>query len=214
MTAFSCVPSLTMESFSRSCSKPEALVQALESTSFPEQADRISARYVEEEDVLILVMLGQEYVIRHDGVYLHGQRAPETHTTMILDYLYSSGTTFLLIPWRPIGDFARASAPEFRKNVELPIASYATEIIARGNAFLPMLDATMVKSLIGSDMAFTVKALPKVYLHVELSQETQDFPAEAWVLFSNNAQEFLALSNLRILTEVFKDRLLSLLRIY
>jgi hypothetical protein len=186
----------------------------LESTSFPEQADRIGARYVETEDVLVLVMLGQEYMIRHDGVYLHGQRAPEAHTTVILDYLSSSGTTFILIPWRPIGDFARASASEFRKKVELPITSYATEIIARASAFLPMLDATLVKSLIGSDIAFTVKVLPKVHLHVELSRETQDFPAEAWVLFSNNAQEFLVLSNLRILTEVFKDRLLSLLRIY
>jgi len=77
-----------------------------------------------------------------------------------------------------------------------------------------MVDAEAVPSLIGSDMAITVRALPKVSLHVELSQETQDFPAEAWVLFSNNAHEFLTAPNLQILAEVFKDRLLSLLRIY
>ena len=189
-------------------------MKALESTSFPELADRISARYVEEEDALLLVMLGQEYAIRHAGVYLHGQRAPEAHTRMILDYLYSSGTTFLQVPWRPMGDFSGASAGEFRKKVELPITTFATEIIARANVLLPMVDATRANSLIGSDIAFTVKALPKVYLQVELSQETQDFPAESWVLFSNNAHEFLSLSNLRILAEAFKDRLLSLLRIY
>jgi hypothetical protein len=202
------------QDFSNRRSKPEALVNPLESISFPELASRISARYIEGEDALIVVMLGQEYTIRHDGVYLHGQRAPEAHTTVLLNYLFSSGTTFLEIPWRPIGDFSGASSPEFRKKVELPITSYATEIIARANVLLPMMDAGMVKSLIGSDIAFTVKALPRVYLHVELSQETQDFPAEAWVLFSNNAQEFLVLSNLLILTEVFKDRILSLLRIY
>jgi len=189
-------------------------VKALESTSFLELADRINARYMKEEDALLLIMLGQEYVIRHDGVYLHGQRAPEAHAKVVLDYLYSSGTTFLQTPWRPIGDFAGASTLEFRKKVELPITSYATEIIDRANAILPMVDAERVNSLIGSDIAFTVKALPKVYLRVELSRETQDFPAEAWVLFSNNAHEFLALSNLRILAEVFKDRILSLLRIY
>lgn len=189
-------------------------MKTLETTLFPELAKRTSARYVEEEDALFLVMLGQEYAIRHDGIYLHGQRAPETHATVILDYVHSSGTTLLQIPWRPISDFPGAFAPEFRKKVELPITSYATEIIARASALLPMLDATLVKSLINSDIAFTVRALPKVSLHVELSRETRDFPAEAWVLFSNNAHEFLALSSLRILTEAFKDRILSLLRIY
>jgi hypothetical protein len=53
-----------------------------------------------------------------------------------------------------------------------------------------------------------------VYLHLELCQETQDFPADAWILFSNNANEFLTLSGLQALAELFKDRLLSLLRIY
>ena len=77
-----------------------------------------------------------------------------------------------------------------------------------------MIDAEAVPSLIGSEMSLTVRVLPKVYLHVELSQETQDFPAEAWVLFSNNANEFLTAQGLQTLAEMFKDRLLSLLRIY
>jgi len=98
--------------------------------------------------------------------------------------------------------------------VELPISNYAAEIITRVNILLPMLDAQTTPSLIGSDMAITVRALPKVSLHVELSQETQDFPAEAWVLFSNNANEFLLVPSLHVLAEMFKDRLLSLLRIY
>jgi hypothetical protein len=63
-------------------------------------------------------------------------------------------------------------------------------------------------------MAISIQALPKVYLHLELSQETQDFPHEAWVLFSNNANKFLLAPRLQALAEVFKDRLLSLLRIY
>jgi hypothetical protein len=63
-------------------------------------------------------------------------------------------------------------------------------------------------------MAITVRALPKVNLHIELYQETQDFPAEVWVLFSNNADQFLPTPSLHLLAEMFKDRLLSLLRIY
>ncbi len=94
------------------------------------------------------------------------------------------------------------------------MTQYASEIIARANSILPMVDAQTVPSIIGSDIAITVRALPKVYLHVELSQETQDFPAEAWVLFSNNAREFLGLPCLHSLAELFKDRLASLLRIY
>ena len=53
-----------------------------------------------------------------------------------------------------------------------------------------------------------------MYLHVEMSQETQEFPSEAWILFSNNANEFLSAENLQTLGEIFKDRLLSVLRIY
>ncbi len=94
------------------------------------------------------------------------------------------------------------------------MTQYTAEIITRANSLLPMVDAKTVPSIIGSDMAITVRALPKVYLHVELSQETQDFPAEAWILFSNNANEFLSLPSLQSLAELFKDRLVSLLRIY
>ena len=79
---------------------------------------------------------------------------------------------------------------------------------------LPMFDGMGVPSLIGSDMAITMRALPRVYLHVEMSQETQEFPSEAWILFSNNANEFLSAENLQTLGEIFKDRLLSVLRIY
>jgi hypothetical protein len=182
--------------------------------SFPEQAERISALYNEEEDALLLGMLGQEYLIRHSGIFLHGQQAPDVHASVINDYLSSSGTMMSLMPWRTIGDFFGQSSPDFRRRVELPISNYAAEIITRANILLPMLDAQTTPSLISSDMAFTVCALPKVNLHVELSQETQDFPAEAWVLFSNNANEFLLAPSLHVLAEMFKDRLLSLLRIY
>ena len=189
-------------------------MRSLAHTSFPEQADRICALYNEEEDTLLLGLLGQEYVIRHDGISLHGQQAPEVHRAVILDYLFSSGTSLDLMPWRTIGDFSGQASQDFRKRVELPIINYATEIITRANTFLPMVSAKTVPSLIGSDMAITVQALPKVYLHLELSQETQDFPPEAWVLFSNNANKFLPAQRLQALAEVFKDRLLSLLRIY
>jgi hypothetical protein len=194
--------------------RPEIIVKTFVHTSFQKQAERINARYNQEEDVLLLGMLGQEYVIRHGGVSLHGQQAPEVHTTVIHDYLSSSGTTLSLMPWRTIGDFPGQSLPDFRKRVELPISNFAAEIITRVNTLLPMVDAEMTPSLIGSDMAISVRALPKVNLHVELSQETQDFPAEAWVLFSNNANEFLLMPSLHLLAEMFKDRLLSLLRIY
>jgi len=189
-------------------------VKAFAHTSFPKQAERISAHYNEEEDALLLSMLGQEYVIRHSGVFLHGQQAPEIHASVIHDYISSSGTTLNMLPWRTIGDFSDQASPDFRKRVELPISNYAVDLITRANTLLPMVDAETTPSLIGSDMAITVRALPKVNLHVELSQETQDFPAEAWVLFSNNANEFLLTPSLCVLAEMFKDRLLSLLRIY
>lgn len=192
----------------------ETPVKTLEHAPFPELAERIIALYSEEEDALLLGMLGQEYVVRRDGIFLHGQKAPEAHATVILGYVFSSGAELTKLPWRTIGDFSGRPLPDFRKRVELPLINYAAEIAARSNPLLSMVDASSGPSLIGSDMAITVRALPKVYLHLELSQETQDFPAEAWMLFSNNANEFLSVPNLLTLAEAFKDRLLSLLRIY
>jgi hypothetical protein len=189
-------------------------MKALHTISFPDLADRVVALYNEEADALLLGMLGQEYVIRHDGILLHGQRAPEAHAAIILDYLLSSGNTPRVTPWRALGDFSGRQVPDFRKRVELPLTNYAAEIITRAGSLLPMLDAEAVPSLIGSDMAITIRALPKVHLRVELSQETQDFPAEAWILYSNNANSFLTEPSLQALAEVFKDRMLSLLRIY
>jgi hypothetical protein len=189
-------------------------VKSLKQISFPKLAERVIALYNEEEDALLLGMLGQEYVIHREGIFLHGQKSPEINSSIILDYLFSSGTTPTMMPWRAIGDFEGKLSSTFRKKVELPLTNYAPEIITRANTLLPMIDAEAVPSLIGSDMAMTVRALPKVSLHVELSQETQDFPAEAWVLFSNNAHEFLTVPSLQVLAEVFKDRILSLLRIY
>ncbi len=176
-------------------------------------AERVCALYNEERDALLLGMLGQEYEISHDGIFIRGQKAPATHGTVILDYLLSKGTAITMMPWRTLTHFGDAVIPGFRKKVEEPISAFTTEILSSNN-ILPMLDAKSVPSLIGSDLAFTVRALPKVFIHVELSQETQDFPAEAWMLFSNNANEFLTVPNLHILAEILKDRLLSLLRIY
>lgn len=189
-------------------------MKALEHASFPAIAERVGALYNEEQDALLLALLGQEYIIRRDGIFLHGQKAPDSHASVILDYLFSSGTALILTPWRTIGDFPGARCADFRKNVELPVAQHAAEVITRAQAILPMFDGKDAPSLIGSDMAITMRALPMVYLHVEMSQETQDFPVEAWILFSNNAREFLNAENLQALGETFKDRLLSLLRIY
>ncbi len=188
-------------------------MKSLKHCSFPEMAERVSALYSEEQDALLLGMLGQEYEIRRDGIFVRNQKAPEPHGAVILDYLFSSGTAGTMLPWRTLGDFG-AAKPDFRKKVEEPLSGYTSEILARANNLLPMLDAKAVPSLIGSDLALTVRALPKVYLHIELSQETQDFPSEAWMLFSNNAHEFLSVPNLQVLAEIFKDRLLGLLRIY
>jgi Domain of unknown function (DUF3786) len=189
-------------------------VKALEHISFPEIAERVSALYNEDQDALLLGMLGQEYIIRRNGVYIRGQQAPEAHASVVLEYLFAPGASPVVLPWRAIGDFADRAVPDFRKKVELPLAPYATEIIARANSLFPMMDAETASNIIGSDLAFTVRALPKVYLHVEVSEETQDFPAEVWLLFSNNANGFLSLPNLHALAEMFKDRLLSLIRIY
>jgi len=189
-------------------------VKALEHISFPNMAERVSALYNEKEDALLLTMLGQEYVVRRGGISLHGQKAPEGHTAVIIDYLFSDGTALTMTPWCTISDFSVSPMPDFRKKVELPVIQYAAEIITRANALLPMFDAKEVPSLINSDMAIMVRALPKVYLRVELSQETQDFPAEVWILFSNNASDFLSVASLQTMAEIFKDRLLSLLRIY
>ena len=189
-------------------------MKALELASFPGMAERVSALYNEDQDALLLAMLGQEYIIRHEGIFLHGQKAPDNHSSVILDYLFSNGSASVTMPWRTINDFSGGTFPEFRRKVELPVTQYAAELITRANAILPMLDGKVVTSIIGSDMAITVRALPKVYLHVELSQETQDFPAETWVLFSNNAHEFMSVTSLQMLAEIFKDRVLSLVRIY
>jgi hypothetical protein len=190
------------------------VVKSLEHVSFTEIAERICALYNEEQDALLLGMLGQEYIIRRNGVFLRGQKAPDAHAAVVLDYLAASDTASVLMPWRSIGDFTGKASPEFRKKVELPMIQYVPEIITRAKTLLPMMDGQPAPSIINSDFAITVRALPKVYLHVELSQETQDFPADAWILFSNNASEFVAIRSLHSLAEMFKERLLGLIRIY
>jgi hypothetical protein len=189
-------------------------VKTLEHISFRETAARICALYNEEEDALLLGMIGQEYLIRRDGVFLRGQKAPDIHAAVIVDYLFSPDAETVILPWRSMGDFSGGMVTDFRSRVELPLTHYALDIISRVNSLLPMLDAKIESSIINSDVAISVRALPKVHLHIELSQENQDFPPEAWVLFSNNAGTFLDLPNLQSLAEIFKDRLLGLLRIY
>jgi len=190
------------------------MMTALEHTSFPELAERVSGLYNEETDSILLALLGQEYVVSRTGITLRGQKAPETHEAVILDYLSSPGTTLVESPWRALGDFFGLPAPDFRKRVEMPLAPHVTEFVTRANALLPHFDGFPSSSLLGSDLAFTARALPKVALHVEMSLENQEFPPEVWVLFSNNADHFLRGKHLQLLGELFKDRLLSLLRIY
>lgn len=189
-------------------------MKALEHISFSELAERACALYSADDDTLLLGVLGQEYLVTHEGVFLHGQRAPESHTAVVMNYLVAPVKDMVMTPWRAIGDFPGGASSDFRRKVEVPISHYAAEVVSRATVLLPMIDAKTTRSLIGSDIAVTVRALPKVYLHVELSQETQDFPAEAWILYSNNADTFLNSPGLLALAEIFKDRLSSLIRIY
>jgi hypothetical protein len=159
-------------------------------------------------------MLGQEYHIFRDGVRLCGQKAPENQERLLIEYLLSSGSRLIELPWRSLGDFGAGSGAEFRQRVELPLAQHADDFIVRANVILPLFDAQPAPSMIGSDLAVTVRALPRIRLHIELSRESQDFPSEAWFLFSQNANEFLGAASLQVLGELCKDRILSLIRIY
>lgn len=188
--------------------------KVLEGISFPLCAERVGAVYEDKTDTLRLIMLGQEYTISRSGIILRGQKAPDAHVTVLLAYLSSPGAPFLETPWRAIGDFAASTATELRKRVEIPLAPHVSDFISRANTLAPLFGAFPSPSLIGSDSAITVRALPKVHFHVEMSRENQEFPPEVWVLFSNNADQFLGLEHLQLLAELFKDRLLSLLRIY
>jgi len=189
-------------------------LNALKHISFAEIADQACALYNEEHDELLLGMFGQEYVVKHDGVLLRGQKAPDAHADVVIGYLQASGVKPVLTPWRSIRDFSEVPIPEFRETVEMPLLHAARDIISRANVLLPMVEASVSSSLVNSDLAFTVRALPNVYLHVELSRESQEFPAEAWVLYSNNAAAFLTVQKLLTLAVLFKDRLLGLARIY
>jgi hypothetical protein len=186
----------------------------LEEAPFPALAERTGAFYSDRDDSLCLALLGQEYFIGRNGVTLQGQKAPENHEALILDYLLSSGTMMREVPWRSFADFGEPGAPEFRKKVELPLIQHVSDFISRANTIVPLFDAAIVSSMIGSDMAITVRALPRVHLHIELSLEDREFPSEAWVLFSNNANEFLSVNGMQRLGELCKERILSLLRIY
>jgi Domain of unknown function (DUF3786) len=177
-------------------------------------AGRVGASFREEDGSLRLQMLGQEYRIFPDGVRLCGQKAPENQERVVIDYLTSSGTRLIELPWRSWGDFGGGSGAEFRQRVELPLAQHVTDFIERANVILPLFDAQPAPSVIGSDLAITVSALPRIRLHIELSRESQDFPSEAWFLFSHNANEFLGAASLQVLGELCKDRILSLIRIY
>ena len=191
-----------------------ASVNTLSRIAFSEIAKRLGARYDGTRDVLLLDMLGQEYVIGRDGVLIRGQKAPDAHAMVIIDYVRSHGRYLVLTPWRSLRDFSEAAAVDFRQAVEAPIAHSARDIIARADVLLPMFGAGISQSLIKSDLAFTVRAMPNVHLHVEVCCESQDFPAESWLLFSNNATDFLPPQSLQALAELFKERLLSLARIY
>lgn len=189
-------------------------MKALEHASFPEIADRISALYNEEEDALLLGMLGQDYVVRRSGIFLHGQKAPEHHVAVISDYLFSRGSAVVMTPWHSFGDFTGEGLSDFRKKVEQPLAQYVSEFVGRAHTLMPLFDAKPAQGVINSDLTLVVRALPKVYLHVDLARETEDFPPEVWVKYSNNADAFLSAANLKLLAELFKDRLLSILRVY
>ena len=186
----------------------------LEDISLSALAERAGASYIDDEGSLRLQMLGQEYHIRKEGIRLRGQKAPENHEKIIVEYLLSSGTELVELPWRSIGDCSSVHAAEFRQRVELPLAQHVNDFVTRAAIILPLFDAERSASIIGSDMAITVRALPRVRLHIEWSREDQEFPSEVWVLFSNNASAFLGGSGLQMLGELCKDRILSLIRIY
>jgi len=187
---------------------------SLQDISLSAAAGRLGASYHKEDGSLRLSMLGQEYHVCRDGIRLCGQKAPENQERVLVEYLLSAGNELVELPWRSIGDFSGVPGMDFRQRVELPLAQHVDDVITRAPVILPLFDAVQAPSMIGSDMAITVRALPRVRLHIEWSRDSQEFPSEVWFLFSNNANDFLGAAALQVLGELCKDRILSLIRIY
>ena len=84
-------------------------MKALELASFPGMAERVSALYNEEQDALLLAMLGQEYIVRHEGFSFTGRRRRNTigrdpRLSLLVRHRAA------VMPWRSLGDFSGARA--------------------------------------------------------------------------------------------------------
>jgi hypothetical protein len=189
-------------------------LNVLDRISISQLAERCGAQYDEKTDALRLRMLGQEYRVRKSGVSLRGQKAPEAQAALIMEYLAAPAADAVLTPYRALSDFGASRVAGFRSKVDAPLSQHADNVIEKADALLPMLDAEKSPAIVGASLAVNILALPKIYIHAEFSGETEDFPPEAWVLFSHNASAFLSPGGLLALGELFKDRLVSLLRIY
>lgn len=138
-------------------------------------------------------MLGREYTVGKNGVFLKGEEAPEAETIILLWYLLTQGTAPWAGSWKTYHELEGAYAHEsyFRQSSEARLAPCVEKILAKKEVLLFSLDGIEADKVGGCDLAIQFQVLPRICILCQFYLQDEEFPAETKILFSDNANNLL-----------------------
>lgn len=160
-------------------------------------------------------MLGQEYTVGKNGIFLKGEEAPEAETIILLWYLLTQGTAPWTGSWKTYHELVGAYAHEsyFRQSGETRLAHGVEGILAKKEVVLSSLDGIEAEKVGGCDLAIRFKVLPRIYILCQFYLQDEEFPAQTKILFSDNANDLLPTECLGELGILLAKKILNCLQL-
>jgi hypothetical protein len=191
------------------------LIKRIQHPSLAEVSTKVGGFYDPVSDTIRIRMLGQEYTVGKNGIFLKGEEAPEAETIILLWYLLTQGTTPWAGSWRTYHELEGAYAHEsyFRQSGEARLAPYVQQILAKKEVVLSSLDGIEAEKVGGCDLAIRFKVLPQIYILCQFYLQDEEFPAQTKILFSDNANDLLSTECLGELGILLAKKILNCLQL-
>lgn len=163
--------------------------------------------------VIELEMLNEHFQINESGIVRGGKKDGEVETLVILNAALCSGDDTVSSEWKPYEKFSgtKGHIDLYKKQVEGWLASKAEEIVANKKTIVEKYNAQVLDNIGGSDFAFIFEPFPNIKLFCQIYLADDEFPADAKLYFSANADKFMPLLCMEKLAHLWIKQLSDLI---
>ena len=145
------------------------------------------------DDSIKVEMLNKDYIIKEEGVFQQDKEAGELETMLILNAALSPGIDCASADWKSYENFSGTGGHVgyLKEFGEGTLAKLSSQIVKHKDEIIKKYDTLAQENVSGSDLSFVIEPFPGIRIFCQIYSKDDEFPAEAKIFFSANADKIM-----------------------